>query len=383
MTLRGAAFLAVLGLVFYASLSEENNLLILLLSLGVTGLVTAGVMNWRSLRGARLVRIAPASVWAGEPFWIRYELTNGSVVRPLAAVWVGEEVSARAGLRTPGAYLSAVSPGGRVTVDAPAVALRRGVLRLGTATVRSGYPFGLFYREVRFDAPAEVVVMPPIGAVYADPFGSLGPAMQERQAWRRVPGLPDEFYGLREYRAGDSLRDIYWRRSARTGTLVVREHMPRTGPELVIVVDHRLPGAGPEADHQRELAVSAAATLACHASSSGTAVGLVGLGSEVAVVPPGSGQTHLVRVLTALARLEGEPDRPPQQLLEGLALRAWREARCVWIGAVDDSAAEAAGRHLTKAFSRVVVLVVDRPEFRAVFAPDGARAVSAGQGRAA
>jgi hypothetical protein len=70
------------------------------------------------------------------------------------------------------------------------------------------------------------------------------------------------FVSMREYVAGDDPRMIHWPTTARTGTLMVREHVEVRRPEFTIVLD-----TGPEvgtADDFEE-AVDVAATLAVHA----------------------------------------------------------------------------------------------------------------------
>ncbi len=47
------------------------------------------------------------------------------------------------------------------------------------------------------------------------------------------------FHQLREYVPGDDLRHIHWRTSARTGTLVVKQLVDTTKPEIVVIVDNR------------------------------------------------------------------------------------------------------------------------------------------------
>jgi hypothetical protein len=56
-------------------------------------------------------------------------------------------------------------------------------------------------------------------------------------------GYGNELFGIREYRAGDSLRRIHWRSSARHGELVVREYEPPGIQSLSIILDPAPPSA--------------------------------------------------------------------------------------------------------------------------------------------
>jgi uncharacterized protein (DUF58 family) len=80
--------------------------------------------------------------------------------------------------------------------------------------------------------------------------------------------LEADFYGLRDWRAGDSRRWIHWRTSARRGKLVVRQFEQRRNQDLSVMVDLWQPTSAN--DQQRravEQAISFAATLLAEACS--------------------------------------------------------------------------------------------------------------------
>ncbi len=74
------------------------------------------------------------------------------------------------------------------------------------------------------------------------------------------------FVSMREYVAGDDPRMIHWPTTARTGTLMVREHVEVRRPEFTVVLD-TAPTAGTADDFEE--AVDVAATLAVHAIRTG------------------------------------------------------------------------------------------------------------------
>ena len=45
------------------------------------------------------------------------------------------------------------------------------------------------------------------------------------------------FHSLREYTLGDDIRRVHWRSSARTGTLMVKEHVDTSLPSTVVILD--------------------------------------------------------------------------------------------------------------------------------------------------
>lgn len=68
-------------------------------------------------------------------------------------------------------------------------------------------------------------------------------------------GSGTELFGIREYRAGDSLRRIHWRSSARHGELVVREYEP-PGVQIITIAVDRNPPTHKVADQIARIAAS-------------------------------------------------------------------------------------------------------------------------------
>ena len=77
---------------------------------------------------------------------------------------------------------------------------------------------------------------------------------------REVSKGTASFHQLREYVPGDDMRHIHWRTSARTGTLMVKQLVDTTRPEIVVIVDNRLSAV--DADDFEEVVEVAASILA-------------------------------------------------------------------------------------------------------------------------
>jgi uncharacterized protein (DUF58 family) len=79
---------------------------------------------------------------------------------------------------------------------------------------------------------------------------------------QRRPGPEGDFYGVREWRSGDSLRLMHWRSSARTGKFVVRQFEQPHNRDVVILMDLWLPKQPSSIQQENvELAISFAATV--------------------------------------------------------------------------------------------------------------------------
>jgi len=125
---------------------------------------------------------------------------------------------------------------------------RRGIYRWTKLTLSCRYPFGLFRRNLRLDHPHEIVVLPQLGTLDQSRLRQLlnpppRPTPQPRRRFSRRSLAPADFYGVRDFRPGDSPRWIHWRTTARMGTPMVREFEETPIEHLVVVVDPWLPAA--------------------------------------------------------------------------------------------------------------------------------------------
>jgi uncharacterized protein (DUF58 family) len=162
----------------------------------------------------------------------------------------------------------------------------RGLFRVGPAVVEASDPFGLLKRfrvdsEVRF-----ITVLP--RAVPLLQGWPLGRRPVHETPRRRSPFEdPARFLGVRDYRAGDSLRRIHWRATARSGTLQVKLFEPTVLQGALLAVEMGK-GAFPRApletgaDPGVELAVTVAASLAEFILAGGQSVGLLSNGGDAA-----------------------------------------------------------------------------------------------------
>ncbi len=134
------------------------------------------------------------------------------------------------------------------------------------------------------------------------PVGLVG-THQARRA-----GQGSELADIRPFRAGDRLRRIHWRQSARTGALHVTGTVAEEDSSVLLIVDSgtELGSSGglDGSASMLDVAVRAAGALAEHYLLRGDRVGLRVLGStERSVVPVGGGRRQLRRVLDTLARV--------------------------------------------------------------------------------
>jgi uncharacterized protein (DUF58 family) len=131
--------------------------------------------------------------------------------------------------------------------------LARGPIPARDWVLESSDPLG-FFRFRRRGADGEIALVLPR-------FTSLTVQQHPRELEASVSapraGAGTELFGVREYRAGDPLRRIHWRSSARLGTLVVREYEP-PGVQTVGIFCDPNPPTREVADQIARLAASEA-----------------------------------------------------------------------------------------------------------------------------
>jgi uncharacterized protein (DUF58 family) len=166
------------------------------------------------------------------------------------------------------------------------------------ARIQVHEPFGLRRWSGAVPAPLQVRVHPRLEALRRPPRpvrtqASVG---SDTSRWA---GEGLEFADLRPYRAGDRLRRVNWRVSARRGALHTNLHHPERNADVVIFLD-----SFAESPVSLDLAVRAASTLATAYLADRDRVGVVGFGGVLRWVLPSTGRAQTYRVLDSLIDTE-------------------------------------------------------------------------------
>ncbi|MCX9154751.1 DUF58 domain-containing protein [Niveibacterium sp. 24ML] len=184
--------------------------------------------------------------------------------------------------------------------------IARGEHRFGPIAVRVGSPLGLWQRQHLIAADNTVRVYPNF-TVYsrhallaADARTAASGVLKRR---RRGQGL--DFEQLREYREGDTPRQIDWRATARLGKLISREYQDERDQRIILMVDAgRRMGARDGTLSHFDHALDALLLLAWVGLRNGDAVGLHTLGGHQRMLAPHKSRATLARILDAVYDLE-------------------------------------------------------------------------------
>ena len=122
---------------------------------------------------------------------------------------------------------------------------------------------------------------------------------------RRRRGEGTDFHQMREYRLGDSLRQIDWKATARARKLISREYQDEKNQQLVLLLDtgRRLMARDGDLAHFDHV-LDAALVVAYLALRQGDAVGLQATGGSSAWVPPRRGVGMIDELLRASYALQ-------------------------------------------------------------------------------
>jgi uncharacterized protein (DUF58 family) len=197
-----------------------------------------------------------------------------------------------------GAFALALDAGEERRLRLDIRCVRWGAYQVGDVSLRASDRFGLFtYRQV-ISRRAPLRVYP-----RAETLRRLV-APRETQPYAgnlvaRRAGAGIEFADVRPFQAGDQLRTINWRASARRPGLVVTQRHPEQNSDVILFLD-TFAELRDQDGGSLDLAVRAAAALSAHYLADKNRVGLVGFGGVLQWLMPGGGLRQLYQIVEAL-----------------------------------------------------------------------------------
>jgi uncharacterized protein (DUF58 family) len=239
----------------------------------------------------------------------------------------------------------------------------RGVYTIGPIVARTSDPLGLFQVQIVQGNPIKVVVQPPIVTL---PYlrlpvaERLGEESMRYRSQTRTPHVAT----IREYIHGDSLSQIHWLSTAKSGQLMSKEFDSGGGGDVWIVLDlerriHHSQGT----ERTDEYAVAITASLAHLAVLEEHAVGLIAYGDHEYVLPLRGGTQQMSRVLEMLTLSKTEGDNTLAGVLVKHAGQFGRSASLVVVTSSTATEWIAVLRELRSRSLDIVVVLVDPAGF--------------------
>ena len=234
----------------------------------------------------------------------------------------------------------------------------RGHYHLGPVRLRVKDAFDLFYSERHEKALEPFSVFPRIEPLESEILSGKNPKLYQGAMPIYSVGEGTQFYSLREFLPGDSLRKVNWKAVARTGELMVNETAREDIIDIFLLLDARgVSGLGSPTANPLEMCCRAAATFADQLLRARNNVGLPVYGSRTATVHLGRGETHLHRLLTALADAKAEGELPLKLVIQDLLPYIPSGSPIILFSALDndDTLPDAFTLALTRGYALTVV----------------------------
>ena len=263
----GWYYLVVLSFIVSGAVLREINLLVILAGM----MFGPFIINWWivtfTLRKIDVRRKLPEGICAGDLLVVDLQATNGrrrlSSWAVVARETIRRDEDARGDTRAVAVMFPVISAGESVQVAYRGRLMQRGKYHFGPLRISTRFPLGLLRRTITLARTDTLTVCPRLGRLTRKWALVVESKKLGSQQSRRRHGLHEgDFYGLRDWRSGDSRRWIHWRTSARHGSLTVRQFEQQRNQNLVLILDLWQP-LRPTQQHidNVELAVSFAATV--------------------------------------------------------------------------------------------------------------------------
>jgi uncharacterized protein (DUF58 family) len=219
------------------------------------------------------------------------------------------------GLVLPGMTLT----GAAADLDSP-LALGAGEtlrFRFGFTATRGSYqwkqirltvsdPFRLFEKNLDAAVEAELFVLPGWTRLRRIKFHPARTISIPGMNLSHQAGVGTDFWGVREYHSGDSIRWIDWRHTARQKNVIITKEFEREdAADFGLILDARnVTNLVDGNDLLFQHSVEAALALAEMIVKEGNRLSLLILGKKLVRVFPGSGKEHLIHIQDKLAASE-------------------------------------------------------------------------------
>jgi uncharacterized protein (DUF58 family) len=274
-------------------------------SLALLALAAMDFARLRLLPVPAIERRVPRIVAVGHPLAVELALSGGLPGQRLEvfdlhpAHWPVEALPQRVELPVEG----------RSVVEYRLHPDQRGHARFEGCALRLHSPWRLWTRLRTLPLPSEVRIYPDfarvshLALVGTDRASRVIGAHQHR---RRGEGT--EFHQLREYRTGDSLRQIDWKASRRAQKLISRDYQDERNQQVVLLVDtgRRMLAHDGNLSHF-DHALNASLLVAFIALRQGDSVGLMASGGQSRWMPPVRGLGAIDRMLDTVFDLQPQP----------------------------------------------------------------------------
>lgn len=227
--------LCLSAFLFLVAANTQSGWVMVIASILVAVLFEGWISSKRALKGLEIARQLPRVATAGEACRITITVRN-TTARSKYLVQLVEHLPNTLAVVCPQRrfLIKVIPPQGTVTLSYEVESPTRGTHIFAKAELECGFPFGLFTARRRLQTEPALLRLSPRTIP-----GSATPRSRsdEVHPCHSLPakGQSDDFYGLRDYVYGDTLRMVHWPASAHAGNLQVRENQAEAAPQRLVV----------------------------------------------------------------------------------------------------------------------------------------------------
>ena len=316
--LPGLLFILLTIFVGLAAAQRPNNLIVWSFGVLLALILMSGVIGASMMRGLSVRRLEVRRATAGEPLEIRYVVQNDSRWRSAFAMRVVEVDHKGKHIQLPmlaapsHGWVTRVGPGESQVADTVFWPSQRGVVSLERIRLTTQFPFGFNDRAMDHENPYEILVQPRLHPVRGELMQTIALGELGGFGMSPRPGSGEDFYSVREFKPGDSIRQIAWKRMGITDELLVVQRSLSSPPRLRVILDLATapnelkfePGPEITPSELEERAITMAASLIGAAEQQGLEFGLTIHGFDVPSISLRRGHWHRERALTTLATID-------------------------------------------------------------------------------
>jgi uncharacterized protein (DUF58 family) len=375
--LGGAWIFITVVLIILAVILKQSSLLII----AVLFFFTSGIARIWSRYALQKVeykrKLSSERVFFGEQITLDISITNSKFL-PLPWLHIEEEIPEEIALLK-GKTLASAKPGRsilssflsigwyhRLTRRYPVDCSKRGYFAFGPAIINSGDPFGFFRNQTIAEGQHHLLVYPKIvpleelGIPSRHPFGDL-------RIRKHLFEDPVQVMTTRDYVAGDPLKRINWKATARLQRLQTRVFEHTTTVDLALFLDTRTVTDkyywGNMVSDLLETGVLTATSIANYSIAQGYKIGFYANEfywetDRPMRLPPSDHPDQLKAILEALAHVKGIPSQTIDKLLNKEARSLSWEATIVLITAAPTEEVVATVKHFKRAGRRMGLVLV-------------------------
>ncbi|MBF6263923.1 DUF58 domain-containing protein [Nocardia farcinica] len=288
----------------------------------------------------RLERPALTTVRLGRRTEVELTVVNSGSRTARGVLWDDWPAGAGVENRT---HAIDLAPNTKVRLRTALTPVRRGDRTAGPVTLRLFGPLGLAGVQTRHAVPARVRALPAFRSEYL--LRSKVQRLQhlEGRNVANTRGQGSEFDSFREYVAGDDVRAIDWRATARATDVLVRTWRPERNRHVLMVLDSGRVGAGRVGAGTRlDAAIEAALLLGGLAAAAGDTVDLLAydrtVRTEVRGIAGNRLQPQLMHALAGLTPALADTDAAG--LVRAVLERARRRCLVVLFTGLDAAVVE-------------------------------------------